>query len=52
VASRASFLAHLILRPWRWRPHVPPKHRLNFNGLRVVISHKTTAVRTSNPYLD
>jgi hypothetical protein len=34
-----SFLAWLILRPWRWR-HVLPKRRLAFNGLRGVISRK------------
>jgi hypothetical protein len=44
----------IILRPWRWRRHVPPKRQLNFNGLHGVISHKTelfiaTAVRTWNP---
>jgi hypothetical protein len=32
--------AWLILRPWRWRLHVPPKHRLTFNGLHGVISQK------------
>jgi hypothetical protein len=35
------FLAWLILRPWRWRRHVPPKHRFTFNGLHGVISQKT-----------
>jgi hypothetical protein len=25
------FLARFILRPWRWRRHVPPKRRLTFN---------------------
>jgi hypothetical protein len=44
----------LIIRPWRWRWHVPPKRPLTFNGLHGVISQKmelfiTTAVRTSNP---
>jgi hypothetical protein len=34
------FLVRLILRPWRWRRHVPPKHRLIFNGLHDVISQK------------
>jgi hypothetical protein len=48
------FLARLILRPWRWRRHIPPKCRLTFNGLYGIISQKlelfiTTAVRTSNP---
>jgi hypothetical protein len=48
------FLAWLILRPWRWRWHVPLKHRLTFDGLHGIISHKmelfiTTVVRTWNP---
>jgi hypothetical protein len=34
------FLAWLILRPWRWRQHVPPKHRLAFSRLHGVISNK------------
>jgi hypothetical protein len=34
------FLARLILRPWRRRRYIPPKHRLNFNGLHGVISQK------------
>jgi hypothetical protein len=46
-----SFLARLILRPWRWRRYIPPKRLLTFNGLHGVISQKTvlyvaTAVRT------
>jgi hypothetical protein len=35
------FLAWLNLRPSRWRPNVPPKGRLTFNGLHGVISQKT-----------
>jgi hypothetical protein len=35
------FLAWLILRPWRWRRHVPPKRLLAFNGIHSVISQKT-----------
>jgi hypothetical protein len=47
------FLASLILRPWRWRRHLPPKRLLTCNEIRSVISQKikffiTTAVRTSN----
>jgi hypothetical protein len=47
------FLARLILRPWWWRWHVPPKRLLTFNGLHGFISHKrelfiTTGVRTSD----
>jgi hypothetical protein len=34
------FLAWLIIRLWRWRWHVPPKHRWTFNGLHSVISQK------------
>jgi hypothetical protein len=35
------FLVWLILRPWRWRRHAPPKRRLTFNWLHGVISQKT-----------
>jgi hypothetical protein len=46
-------LCCFVLRPWRWRRHVPPKSQLIFNGLRGVISQKiefiVAAVRTSNP---
>jgi hypothetical protein len=50
-------LAWIILRPWRWRRHVPPKRRLTFNGLHGVMSQKiglflTTALRTSDPTND
>jgi hypothetical protein len=43
-----------FIRPWRWRPYVPPKRPLTFNGIRGVISQKTAqliniAVTTSNP---
>jgi hypothetical protein len=38
VASRA--LAWLILRPCRWRRHVPPKCPLTFSGLHSVIYQK------------
>jgi hypothetical protein len=34
------FLARLILQPWRWRRHVPPKRRLTFSRLHSVISQK------------
>jgi hypothetical protein len=48
------YLVWLILRPSRWRWHVPPKHQFTFNGLYSIISQKielfiTTAMRTSNP---
>jgi hypothetical protein len=35
------FLAWLILRPRRWRRHVPPKHHLTFNELHDVKSQTT-----------
>jgi hypothetical protein len=35
-------LAWLTLNHCRWRRHVLPKHRLNFNGLHCVISHYRT----------
>jgi hypothetical protein len=48
------FLASFIIRPWRWRRHVPPKRRLIFNKLHGVISQKielfmTTGGRTLIP---
>jgi hypothetical protein len=54
LAAFSCWFACLILRPWRWRWHVPPKRRLTFNGLHGVISQKielfiTTAVRISKP---
>jgi hypothetical protein len=33
-------LARLILRPWRWRRHVPQKRRLSSSRLHGVISQK------------
>jgi hypothetical protein len=41
LLSCCFLFAWLILRPWKWRRHVPPKHRLTFNGLHGVISQKT-----------
>jgi hypothetical protein len=35
------YIIRFVLRPWRWRRHVPPKCRLIFNGLHDVISQKT-----------
>jgi hypothetical protein len=35
------FLAWRILQHWRRRRHVPPKHRLTFNGLHGITSQKT-----------
>jgi hypothetical protein len=44
----------LILRPWRWRLHDPPKCLVIINEIHGVVTQyievlKTTAVRTSNP---
>jgi hypothetical protein len=39
------FLAWLILQPWRWRWHIPPKHQLTFNGLHGVITQKLELFR-------
>jgi hypothetical protein len=33
------FHCWLILRPWKWRPHIPPKCRFTFNGIHGVIFH-------------
>jgi hypothetical protein len=38
--------ASLILRPWRWGRHVPPKCRLTFNGLHGVTSQKIEIVNS------
>jgi hypothetical protein len=35
-----GWFAELILRPWRWRRYVPPKRRVQLNGLHGVISQK------------
>jgi hypothetical protein len=48
------FHAWLILRPWRWRRHVPPKCWLTLMNCmalypRKIILFLTTTVRTSNP---
>jgi hypothetical protein len=34
------FLAWVILRPWRWRRDIHPKHRLTFSGLHGVLLQK------------
>jgi hypothetical protein len=47
----AGFLFRLVLRPWRWRLHVPPKLWLTFNGLHGVVSQKISSLdnyRTRN----
>jgi hypothetical protein len=54
ISEERCFLAWLILRPWWWRWHAPPKRRLTFSGLHGVMTQKTelfiiTAVRTSDP---
>jgi hypothetical protein len=38
--ASCSFLAWLILRPWRWSWYLPPKCWLTFNRLYSVISQK------------
>jgi hypothetical protein len=53
---QSGFFAWLVLRPKRWRRHVPLKCRLTFNGLHGGVSHRTysmvllttTTARTSN----
>jgi hypothetical protein len=40
LPTTSWFLAWPILRPWKWKRHVPPKRRLFFNGLHGVISQK------------
>jgi hypothetical protein len=52
-AVSRRFLTRLILLPWRWRRHAPPKRRLTFSGLHGVICPKlellvTTVVKNSN----
>jgi hypothetical protein len=47
-------LARLILLPWRWRRHIPPKYLLTLNGLQSVIFQNiefflTITVKISNP---
>jgi hypothetical protein len=39
--QRYWLLAGFILRPWRWRRHVPPKSWLSFSGLHTVMSPKS-----------
>jgi hypothetical protein len=34
------FFTWLILRPWRWRRHIPPKRRFNLNELHSFIYRK------------
>jgi hypothetical protein len=41
ISASCWYLVWLILRPWRWRLHVPPKFRLTFKGL-----HKKTELST------
>jgi hypothetical protein len=52
--TELSVLARLVLWPWRWRLHAPPKRRLDLDELHSVISQKIeifigTSMRTSNP---
>jgi hypothetical protein len=46
--------AFMLVWPWRWRQHVPPKHLSTFNTLHSIISQSTKlfitpALRASNP---
>jgi hypothetical protein len=40
LSASYLFLVLLILWPWGLRRHLPPKHRLTFNGLHGIISQK------------
>jgi hypothetical protein len=37
--------AELILRPWIWRRYIPPKRRVQLNGLHGVISPEDSTLR-------
>jgi hypothetical protein len=51
--QRPAVLASwLILRLWRWRPHVPPKRRLTFNRLHGVISENIEHFKWVISHLD
>jgi hypothetical protein len=41
LAISRWFLAWLIIRPWRWKRHVPPKLRLAFNGCMALYSRRS-----------
>jgi hypothetical protein len=41
IAASRWFLAWIILQPWRWSWHVPPKRWVTFNGLQCVICQAT-----------
>jgi hypothetical protein len=41
LSASRGFLAWLVLRPWRQRRHVLPKHRLTFSRLHCVVSQAT-----------
>jgi hypothetical protein len=49
-----TYVGGSFLRPWKWRRHIPEKHRFTSTGLQDVIALKlelleTTSMRTSNP---
>jgi hypothetical protein len=44
------FRAWHSLEPWRWRRHVPRKHRLKFDRLHGVISQKTEIFVSHIPF--
>jgi hypothetical protein len=41
LATCFMLVSWLILQPWKWKWHVPPKCQLSFNGLHGVISQNT-----------
>jgi hypothetical protein len=42
LSASCWVVALLVMRPWRWRRHIPPKRLLNFNGLHRVISKNSS----------
>ena len=45
-----SIYLSLIQSPWRWRQHIPPKHRNTLTILRGVITRKTCCERPKTLY--
>jgi hypothetical protein len=50
--SSCWFPAWLILKPLRYKPHYPPKRRLNFNGLHGAVSQKTRLITSAAIHLE
>jgi hypothetical protein len=48
TCQRNMFLAWLTLVPWRWRQHVPLKHRLTFTRLHSIISQKMDPIHINH----